>query len=200
MVRRAALVALLVALGCGPLERFGYEGFGRDRWQQPERVVAALAIAPGARVADLGAGGGYFTGRLADAAGPTGVVYAIDVDPEMTEHLEEHAPPNVKVVLAPYDDPALPEPVDLIFTCNTYHHIRSRTDYFRNARRHLAPGGRVAIVELARRGWLQRIFPHFTAPQTIQAEMEAAGYRQTAEHAFLERQSFLIFELTPEAR
>jgi predicted methyltransferase len=198
-VRRAALVALLVALGCGPLERFGYEGFGRDRWQQPERVVAALAITPGARVADLAAGGGYFTGRLADAVGPTGVVYAIDVDPDMTAHLEEQPPPNVKIVLAPQDDPKIPEPVDLLFTCNTYHHIRSRTDYFGNARRYLAPGGRVAIVELARRGWLQRIFAHFTPPETIRAEREAAGYRQTAEHGFLERQSFLLFEVAPEA-
>jgi predicted methyltransferase len=199
MPRRAAFVALVLVLGCGPFKRFGYEGFGRDRWQQPERVVAALEIEPGARVADLGAGGGYFTGRLADAVGPTGVVYAIDVDPDMTAYLEEHARPNVKVVLAPYDDPALPEPVDLIFTCNTYHHIGARADYFRNARRHLAPGGRVAIVELARHGWLQRLFAHFTPPETIRAEMEAAGYRQTEEHGFLERQSFLVFELAPVA-
>lgn len=86
MLRRAALVALVLVLGRGPLARFGDERFGRDRWQQPERVVAALAIEPGARVADLGAGGGYFTGRLADAVGPTKVVYAVDVDPDVTAH------------------------------------------------------------------------------------------------------------------
>jgi predicted methyltransferase len=195
MRHRAALLGLLLALACGPLKRFGYEGFGRDGWQQPERVVAALAIAPGAKVADLGAGGGYFTGRLADAVAPGGHVYAIDVDPEMTEYLHAHPRPDVTVVLAKHEDPLIPEPVDLIFTCNTYHHIQERSVYFENARRYLRAGGRVAIVEYERHGLLQRVFPHFTPAETIRAEMEAAGYRLVAEHDFLERQSFLVFEI-----
>jgi predicted methyltransferase len=200
MTRRAALLALLFALACGPLKRFGYEGIGRDRWQQPERVVAALGIVPGTKVADLGAGGGYFTGHLADAVGPTGLVYAIDVDPEMTAYLEDHARPNVNVILAHEEDPQLAERVDLIFTCNTYHHIQNRSAYFANAQRHLRPGGRVAIVEYKKHGWLQRIFPHYTPPETIRAEMTAAGYRVAAEHDFLERQSFLVFEAETEIR
>jgi predicted methyltransferase len=60
------------------LKRFGYVGFGRDRWQQPDRVMAELGLQPGNQVADLGAGGGYFTVRLARAVAPSGVVYAVD--------------------------------------------------------------------------------------------------------------------------
>ena len=83
----AALAVLLVLLagGCNKLKRSAYDGFGRDGWQQPDRVIEALALEPGARVADLGAGGGYFTFRLADATGPDGLVYAVDVDPGMLE-------------------------------------------------------------------------------------------------------------------
>lgn len=106
----------------------------------------------------------------------------------------------MKVVLAPHDDPALPEPVELLFICNTRHQFGARTEYVRDARCHLAPGSRVAIVEPARHGWLlQRLFAHFTPPETIRAALEAAGYRQTEQHDFLERHSFLGFELAPEA-
>ncbi|MDP8957777.1 MAG: hypothetical protein M3N51_00920, partial [Actinomycetota bacterium] len=73
------------------LKRFGYSGLRRDRWQQPERVVAELGLQPGDRVADLGAGGGYFTFRLARAVGPSGVVYAVDTDRDVPSSLSERA-------------------------------------------------------------------------------------------------------------
>jgi ubiquinone/menaquinone biosynthesis C-methylase UbiE len=177
-----------------------YEGFGRDGWQDPERVVTSLEIESGDRVADLGAGGGYFTYRLADAVGETGHVYAVDVDPGMTEYLEERTREegrtNVGVVLGRYEDPLLAErSVDLLFTCNTYHHIQDRVAYFDNVRRYLRPGGRVAIVEYEDKGWLQKIFSHNTPKETIREEMKAAGYRLDQEHDFLPRQSFLVFEI-----
>ena len=75
-------VGLGLATGCGALKRCAYSSPGRDGWQQPERVVTELEIRGGERVADLGAGGGYFTFRLADAVGPEGTVYAVDVDEE----------------------------------------------------------------------------------------------------------------------
>src|SRR5512143_1493294 len=98
--------------GCASWKKFAYEGFGRDRWQQPERVIDALGVRPGERVADLGAGGGYFTFRLADAVGPTGRVYAVDVDPDLLAYLRERAAregrSNVEVIEATADDPHLP--------------------------------------------------------------------------------------------
>lgn len=200
---RFAVLALLAAglvAGCGPLRRFAYAGPGRDGWQQPDRVVASLGLAPGARVADLGAGGGYFTWRLADAVGPQGQVFAVDVDDEMLAHLAEQSrergDANVETVLGEYDDPLIPEGgVDWIFTCNTYHHIEERSAYFANARRYLRPGGRVAIVEFNGQGWFERWFVHYVPTDEIRAEMGAAGYVELASHDYLDRQSFLVFGL-----
>ena len=191
------LVAGLVLLGagCGALKRCAYEGFGRDRWQQPERVVADLTLAPGTRVADLGAGGGYFTFRLARAVGPTGLVYAVDVDPDMVAFLGEQAETqkldNVRAVLASADDPRLPERVDLVFTSNTYHHLEHRAAYFAALReRGLAAEGRVAIVE-----YRPEASSHATARDTIEQEMTAAGFRLAKSFDYLERQHFLVFEV-----
>ena len=199
MSRRAlacGLLALaLAASGCAAWKRFAYSGLDRDEWQQPERVVAALELRPGARVADVGAGGGYFTFRLADAVGPTGLVYAVDVDPDMLDYLRERAADekraNVRVVEAAYDDPKLPDGgVDLVLVVNTYHHIENRVDYFARVKRALAPGGRLAIVELSEDGF---VGGHFTPPATVEKELAEAGYALAAKHAFLARQSFLIF-------
>ncbi len=203
MRRHVALALLLVStiaiVSCGgSFRRFLYAGPGRDGWQQPDRVVEALAVAPGARVADLGAGGGYFTFRLADAVGPDGLVFAIDVDPNMLEYLEERVRDegiaNVKVVEAAYDDARIPESgADLVLTVNTYHHISDRPVYFRQLAGSLRPGGRVAIIELDDGSWFRRWFGHYTDADVIRSEMESAGYRLAAEHDFLDRQSFLVF-------
>jgi predicted methyltransferase len=198
-------VIAVLAVGCGPIRRLAYGGFGRDSWQQPDRVVESLALSPGAHVADLGSGGGYFTWPLADAVGESGRVYAIDVDPDMTSHIAEqsrekgHA--NVESILAEFDDPLIPEGgVDLIFTCNTYHHFEAPEEYYRSAAKYLRPGGRLAIIEPNGKGWLQRIFPHFTEPEVIRAEMEAAGYRRVEAFDFLGRQSFQVFERALQKR
>ena len=191
--------APLLLSGCTSFKRFMYEGFGRDTWQQPERVVRELSIRPGDRVADLGAGGGYFTFRLADAVGPTGKVYAVDVDEGMVGYLaaevKERGAANVETILAAYEDPRLPsDGVDLIFTCDTYHHIQDRSAYFARAARYLRPGGRVAILDYSgTKGWFVSWFGHFTKPEVIRDEMEGAGYELAAEHDFIDRQSFQIF-------
>lgn len=192
-------VGLVLATGCGAIKRCAYSGPGRDEWQQPERVVAALELRGGERVADLGAGGGYFTFRLADAVGPEGIVYAVDVDPDMVDYLRERAREedraNVVPVLADFDDPKLPEAVDLIFSTNTYHHLEDRSAYFAGVAGDLRPGGRIAIVELSGVGWFHRLMSgHSTPASVIRSEMEAAGYREVERHDFLSRQSFLIFE------
>lgn len=193
-----ALVAALALSGCTGWKRFMYEGFGRDRWQQPERVIGELEIEPGASIADLGAGGGYFTFRLADAAGPSGVVYAVDIDDGMLAYLKDRAATegyaNVKTVRARPEDPGLPEEgVDLIFTSNTYHHIEDRPAYFGRLERYLRAGGRIAIVESKRQGFFHTLFGHATEDDVIRTEMEAAGYEVARELDFVSSQSFLIF-------
>jgi ubiquinone/menaquinone biosynthesis C-methylase UbiE len=172
----------------------------RARWQQPEAVIQSLSIRPGDRVADLGAGGGYFTFRLADAVGPRGKVYAVDVDTGSLDYIarraQEQGYANIEVILAKYDDPLLPEGgVDLIFTCNTYHHLENRTDYFASAARYLRPDGRVAVIDLNGKSWFHKLFGHWTAKETSRGEMEAAGYSLTNDFEFLSRQTFQVFTL-----
>ena len=148
------LTAILALGGCTCIKRCAYEGSGRDGWQQPERVIEVLAIKPGDRVADLGAGGGYFTFRLAAAVGRQGRVYAVDVDAGMLSYLDDRIEReerrNVTTVRAAYEDPKLPEPVDLIFTSNTYHHLEERAAYFRRAQSYLKPGGAITTSSSAR--------------------------------------------------
>lgn len=198
---RATSIALVfvftVALtGCGSIKRFMYGGFGRDDWQQPDEVISLLDIGPGVSVADVGAGGGYFTFRFADAVGDGGRVYAVDVDEAMLEYLEERAADedrsNIEVVRGAFHDPNLPDgAIDVFFTCNTYHHIEDRVSYFSNVRKDLASGGVVAIIDLIDGdGWIIR--GHATDKAVVLEEMEAAGYRLTHDHA-LERQNFLVF-------
>ena len=194
-----ALVAGLVLLAsCTALKRYAYEGFGRDGWQKPDEVVAALALRAGERVADLGSGGGYFTFRFSRVLGPAGKVYAVDVDRDMLDYVgaraKEDGHPNIESVLAKYDDPLLPESgVDLIFTSNVYHHIEGRVKYFANAAKYLRAGGRIAIVDFDGRHWSATFIGHYTPVEVIKKEMEEAGYRLERELDFLDRQSFLVF-------
>ena len=190
-------ISLLLA-GCARLKQCAYEGVTRDGWQQPEKVIAALKIQPGFVVADLGSGGGYFTFKLAEAVGPTGTVYAVDIDQDMidliTKTAKERAAGNIEPVLAKANDPRLPKTgADLIFTSNTYHHIDNRVAYFANLRQYLRPGGSVAIIDFDRRAWLEGLLRHYTPTEFIKREMEQAGYRLREEFDFLDRQSFLVF-------
>jgi len=196
-----ALCALVLLLGggCARWKKFAYEGFDRDRDQQPERVVEVLLLKPGDRVADLGAGGGYFTFRFAEAVGPTGRVYAVDIDPDMTDYLRTRAAEegygNVEVIAATADNSGLAaNSIDLLFTCNTYHHLEEHTAYFQRAAAALRPGGRVAIIDLNGSGWFSWLFGHSTPAEKIRSEMAAAGYRLVEQPDFLSQQSFLIFQ------
>lgn len=196
-----ALVLLLVlqGLGCSAWKRFAYEGFNRDSWQKPDEVIALLEIREGAQLADVGAGSGYFTFRFAEVVGPSGRIYAVDVDDDMleylTEEISERDVENVEVVRGEFSDPQLPDGrIDLLFTSNTYHHIQDRSAYFRGVLTDLSTEGRVVILELNDSSWFPRIAGHFTPKETIVEEMEAAGYRLVDDFDLVERQHFLVFE------
>jgi ubiquinone/menaquinone biosynthesis C-methylase UbiE len=103
-------------------------------------------------VADLGAGTGYFSVRLARAVGPAGHVLAIDIEPKLVEHIRARAAkdelPQIAAVLASPDDPKLPaHGVDLVLIVDTWHHIDDRLHYLAKLASGLVPGGRVAVVD-----------------------------------------------------
>lgn len=169
----------------------------RDTWQLPDRVIAAFNLKAGQSVADIGAGTGYFTVRLAKSD-TTPKVYAADIEPSMVKYLRERAATeglsNVIAVQASQDKPNLPEPVDLVLVVNTYHHIGDRVAYFRKLADSIKPGGHVAIIDFrpdSPEGPPKEFrFP----PERFKSEMGKAGYKLTAQHTFLPRQEFLIFE------
>lgn len=167
----------------------------RDVWQMPDRVIAALGLKPGMSVGDIGAGTGYFSMRLAKAAGVS--VYAVDIEPAMIDHLKKRAAAeklmNVTAVLASATSPNLPVPVDVVLVVDTYHHLPNRSTYFRELRKSLEPGGRVAIIDFRQKA-PDGPPEHFRfTPQQIEGEMRDAGYQLEASHDFLPRQHFLIF-------
>ncbi|CCQ90241.1 conserved exported hypothetical protein [Nitrospina gracilis 3/211] len=195
--RWIGLAALLLGLvACGHSHSHGgkrYWSADRDQWQKPEAVIAALQLQPGMAVADLGSGTGYFTHRLAGAVGAGGRVYAVDVDRDLLAEVGLLARKknlnNVQLVRAAKHDPQLPEPVDMIFSSNVYHHLEDRAAYFESVKKYLKPGGRVAILDFR-----EGAFRHFTRRATMIEEFELAGYALVEEHTFLPRQNFLVFE------
>jgi predicted methyltransferase len=168
----------------------------RDAWQKPHEVIQALKLAPDARVADLGAGTGYFAVRLANMV-PKGRVYAVDIEPDMVKYLGERARreklPNMVAVQGTPADPRLPEKVDLIMLVDVYHHIEDRTEYFRRLASSLAPGGRVAVIDFKLDAPAGPPRAARIAPDRVKDELARAGLRLVEEHGFLPHQYFLVF-------
>jgi ubiquinone/menaquinone biosynthesis C-methylase UbiE len=159
-----------------------FERSSRDKWQKPKAVLALLSLRPTDRVADIGAATGYFPVRFARAV-PKGMVYGFDVEPGMVRYLAERARreklTNLKALRARPDGIRPPEKLDVVFTCNTYHHLHHRVAYLKGLRAHLEPRGRVVVVDF-KQGDLPVGPPesHRVKPQTVARELRAAGYQK----------------------
>jgi len=174
-------------------------GSRQDRLRDPDAVIAVLEVRPGMAVADLGPGAGHFTLRLARAVEPNGVAYALDTNRRTLDDLRTAADEQGITTLRPgpvrRDRLDVPGPVDLLFVSATYHHLPHPSRYFSEARRHLQPGGRVAILESRPDGLLARwLAPHATEPRKVQREMTEAGYRLVATHDVVRGYWFGVFE------
>lgn len=150
---------------------------GRDAQNEAEQVMDFLQIAPGMTVADVGAGDGYFTVRLARRVGPEGRVVATDVVPEHLERLRARLTreglSNVDLVLGKFDDPALPAgAVDVVLMVRMYHEIEQPYAFMWRLHDALKPGGAVAISERDR-----PTRDHGTPPRLLTCEIEAVGYK-----------------------
>lgn len=198
----ASLTIVSLALGCAPLAKMdGWNPFSRDTFQLPDRTLASIPIWPGARVADLGAGNGYFTWKLAERVGPSGRVFAVEVEDAKVRALERGRTrrdlDNVEVLRGGFADPGLPDGrIDVVLLSSVYHHIGDRVAYMARLRTDLAPGARVAILEprTSWESWLLLLPPgHGVAPGTIDAEMRAAGYQPVERFEFLPAHSFAVF-------
>src|SRR5262245_3285632 len=172
----------------------------RDAWQKPHAVIEALALKPDAAVADLGAGTGYFSARLANML-PKGIVYAADLEPDMVRYLGERAKreglANLRPVQAAAGDARLPAKVDLVLLVDVYHHIEAREVYFRRLAGSLRPDARVAVIDFRLDSPEGPPKASRIAPEQVKAELGRAGYTLAGEHGFLPRQYFLVFKRTP---
>jgi len=210
MLRTRRFISLMVAfvclgtVGCQGVGKLDWTHLGRESWQRPDDLIAALALESGDRVADIGAGHGYFLPRLAQAVGPDGRVYAVDVDAELTKDLKANlTEDNVEVILGTFDDPMLPDgTVDLVLLVNTFHHIEDRPAYFARLRADLSERGRVAVVDPNEElGGVLSLFldeGHTSTVTGVTEDMLAAGYRKRASYDFLPIQIFEVFE--PDSR
>jgi arsenite methyltransferase len=172
---------------------------GRDAYQKPHEVIAALAMKEGETIADIGSGSGYFTLRLARHVGEQGRIYAVDVNPDMVVYLNRKIRDlnlrNVVTVLAAPDDPLLSDAsVDRFFICDTWHHIPNQAQYLALLRKMLKPGGQVVMIDFQRREL--PVGPPVAmkiAREDLVRQMQEAGFQLSQEHTFLPYQYFLVF-------
>ena len=184
--------------GFGDAEKWAhvFDDPERDAWQKPHEVIQALALKPDGAVADIGAGTGYFSARLANML-KEGRVYAVDIEPDMVKYLAERAKreglANLVPVTGAASSPNLPANVDLALFVDVYHHVDARERYFRDLRKSLKPHGRVAVIDFRLDSPEGPPKEARIAPERVKAEMKKAGYVLEAEHSFLPRQYFLVF-------
>jgi ubiquinone/menaquinone biosynthesis C-methylase UbiE len=177
------------------------EGPDRDAWQRTDQIMDALRIGEGSVVADLGAGGGWFTVRLARRVGPNGHVFAEDIQKQMLDSIsrrverEGNLSKRVTLKLGTAKDPNLPAGVlDAALIVDAYHEMADPVVLLRNLARSLKPGGRIGIVEFTNEG--SGPGPRMDErvdPQQVISAAEAAGLRLTSRER-LRYQYLLIFE------
>jgi SAM-dependent methyltransferase len=170
----------------------------RDRHREAERVMDRLSIRPGVRVADIGAGTGYYTARLARRLGPGATIYAEDVKPDYVKQLEARLRRDgiegVTVVLGDPNHPRLPpSAIDVAILAHMYHEIENPFEFLYHLRPALAPGARVGIVDAER-----RTEEHGTPPALLRCELAAVGYRQVDFMSLAPGEGYLAVFVPPD--
>lgn len=188
-----------------PPEELGQlEGPDRDAWQRPDQIMDALLIGEGSTVGDLGAGGGWFTVRLAARVGPNGRVYAEDVQPEMIQAIErrlarEGLEKTVKTVLGTQTDPKFPELLDAVLIVDAYPEMAQPVTLLRNLAKSLKPTGMIGIVNFKKDGagpgpkMEERV-----EPEKVIRDARAAGLELRKRENFLRYQYLLTFGVAPK--
>ncbi|HET9468939.1 MAG TPA: class I SAM-dependent methyltransferase [Vicinamibacterales bacterium] len=173
----------------------------RDKEERPDLLIGALHIRPGAIVADIGSGTGYFTWRLAQQVGPQGKVYAVDLQESMLDltkaAVDAHKLTNVEYVRATERSPRLPDrSIDLAFVAYAYHEFGDPEAMMASIRRALKPGGRVVILEYAKESRIAPASPlHKMSFEEIRREIEPMGFAIDQLLDFLPVQHGVVFTI-----
>lgn len=169
----------------------------RTEWQKPDEVIAIMQIEAGQTVADLGAGTGYFEPYLAAAVGPSGHVYALDVEDAMILWLKDmvtkQSLTNVEPLKAALDATGLPDnSLDRLLTVNTWHHIADREEYAAKLFKVIKPGGRVVVVDFTKEAKDGPPLEMRLAPDVIARELQAGGFKTEIVAETLPRQFIVV--------
>jgi len=171
----------------------------RDEWQRPDKIMDALGIGEASVVADLGAGSGWFTIKLAGRVGPNGMVYAEDIQRPMIQAIKIRVDrlglKNVTTVLGKDTDPQIPVPVDAVLICDAYHEMEHPVSLLRNMATKLKPAGLIGIVDFTKDGGGPG--PEMddrVDPDTVIRDVQAAGLVLRSRETFLKYQYMLVFE------
>ena len=179
---------------------------GRVTEEQPERALGVIGVRPGQVVADVGAGSGYYTVRLARRVSPGGKVYATDIQPEMLALLEKRVAregvSGVVPVLATTDDPRLPDAaLDLVLMVDVYHELAKPQETLRRLKRTLKPQGRLVLIEFRKEDDAVPIrLEHKMSVAEAKLELEAEGFHLARVSDVLPWQHILIFDVAAPAR
>jgi ubiquinone/menaquinone biosynthesis C-methylase UbiE len=170
----------------------------RDKWQQPERVLEAFGVKEGDIVADIGAGSGYFTFRLADKVGSSGKVYAVDIQQEMLDYIKKKTEKgginNIILVKSTETGSNLPPACcNKILVADCYLELSSPVELMKNLRNALKPGGEIAVIDKNMGAEGPPLEWRVPMEEAI-GQMEEAGYKLMKTYDFLEYQYFLIFQ------
>jgi ubiquinone/menaquinone biosynthesis C-methylase UbiE len=172
-----------------------FESEGRDQRLQIDRVMDALGIESGKNVADIGAGSGWFTVRAARRVGANGVVYAVDINPDAIQYIDNRARKesltNVKTILSKADDPLLPSAsVDAVLLLKTYHEVADPIALLEHLRPALKPGARVGVIDRNGNGT-----DHGINRKVVLDEAKKAGYQLLKTYDFVKdgMDYFLVF-------
>jgi ubiquinone/menaquinone biosynthesis C-methylase UbiE len=179
-----------------------FEAESREPFAKRKEILAACQIKHGMTIADIGAGTGLFTRLLAEAVGPHGKVYAVDIAPAFVEHAvktcKDKGIANVVGVVCTATSTELPpNSIDLAFICDTYHHFEFPFKTMSSIRQALRPGGRVVLVDFKRikgesSDWVMN---HVRAGQeVVTKEVESTGFRLADEKKLLKENYLLLFE------
>jgi len=176
----------------------------RESEENPEGALDAIGIKPGMIVADIGAGTGYFSMRMARRVGAKGEVYAEDIQPEMLHMLRQNASSekltNIQTVLGTDTDPKLPtNALDLVLLVDVYHEFSQPQKMLRKIRESLKPDGRLVLLEYRKEDPSIPIRPeHKMSVQEVKLEVEAEGFHLDQVLETLPRQHILILTRTKE--
>ncbi len=174
----------------------------RESEEAPTKAIQALQIQPGQVVADIGAGSGYYTVRLAREVGPTGKVYGTDIQPGMIDLLLRNVAKakldNVVPVLGTPDDPKLPPgSIDLALMVDVYHELAAPQAFIRKLRASLKPGGRLVLLEFRKEDPRVPIRPeHKMSVAEVRQELEPEGFTLSAVLDVLPWQHILVLTRT----